>query len=177
MADGLLKVIAVTSVTTLALTAPNSLQMLDKPLQKFLDKMDEREQQRRISEALAYLRYARLITDKYQHGLRITDKGRQRLDRRELLALTITPPKVWDGVWRIVFFDIPEVRKTGRDGFAARLKSLGFGVLQRSVFILPYPCCEEVTLLARYYEIEKYATYIETSYIDNDAPLKEHFNL
>lgn len=177
LADELLKIIAVTSVTTIALAAPNSLQLLDKSLQKFLDRMDERERQRRIGEALAYLRYARLVSDDYQHGLRITNKGRQRLDRRELSALTVTPPKKWDGVWRIVFFDIPETQKTGRDGFAARLKGLGFGVLQRSVFILPYSCREEVTLLARYYEVEKYVTYIETSYIDNNAPLKEHFNL
>lgn len=177
LADGLLKAIAITSVTAVGLLAPNGLKHLDKSLQHFLDNMDKRERNRQISEALSYLRYKQLITDDYQHGLRATEKALRRLDTREVNAINITPRGPWDGVWRIVFFDIPEPLKTKRDQFAGHLKRLGFGVLQRSVFICPYPCREEVTLMARYYKIDRYITYIETSYIDNDAPLKEHFNL
>lgn len=177
LADGLLKVIALTSVTVVGLVAPNSLQLLDKPLQRFLNSMDENERERRIGEALAYLRYAQLITDDYQHGLQITHKAKRRLDAREARALSITAPANWDGIWRIVFFDIPESHKTKRDYFTSHLKRLGFAVLQRSVLLLPYPCREEVTLLARYYTVAEYVTYIETAYIDNDVPLKEHFNL
>lgn len=177
IADGLLKAIALGSVTMVSLTAPNALKTLDRPLQKFLDTMDERERARQIAEALSYLRYRKLITDNYQHGLQITERAARHLDKIEINNLSITPSAHWDKTWRIVFFDIPETHKTGRDGFAARLRALGFGVLQRSVFICPYPCREEVALLARYYRVDTYVTYIETSYIDNDTPLREHFNL
>lgn len=177
LADGLLKAITLSSVTAVSFMAPNSLKALDKSLQRFLSRMDERERKRQISEALSYLRYRQLIVDDYQHGLRPTKKAIRLLDKREIAALSVTKPAHWDGTWRIVFFDIPERLKTNRDGFAAQIKRLGFGVLQRSVFICPHPCKEEVSLLARYYTVEPYVTYIETSYIDNDVPLKEHFNL
>lgn len=177
LADGLLKIIVLGSSTTLGLCAPNSLKALDTPLRRFLETMDKRERERHISEALSYLRYKQLITDDYQHGLQATKKAYKKLDNQEVRAMTITPRDKWDGSWRIVFFDIPEVSKSKRDQFSGHLKRLGFGVLQRSVFICPYPCREEVTLLAAYYDIARYITYIETSYIDNDAPLKEHFNL
>ncbi len=177
LADGLLRVLVLGSVTSAALIAPNGLQLLDKPLQKFIASLDEKERKRKIAEALAYLRYRGLVQDDYQHGLRLTKKAEHRLQQQEVEAICITPAKRWDGVWRIVFFDIPEPMKTKRDQFAARLKHLGFGVLQRSVFICPHPCRDEVVQLARYYAVDQYTTYIETSYIDNDTPLKEHFEL
>lgn len=177
LADGLLKLIVLGSVTVTALIAPNSLKVLDKPLQRFLNSMDKRERERQITEALSYLRYRKLITEDYQHGIKITQKAIRRLDTREINAINITPLAKWDGVWRIVFFDIPEASKSKRDQFSGHLKRLGFGVLQRSVFICPHPCRAEVALLARYYDIRQFVTYIETSYIDNDTPLKEHFKL
>lgn len=177
LSDGILKIIALSSVTAAGLLAPNMLKSLDKPLRHFLDKMDMRERERQISEALSYLRYKRLIVDDYQHGLKITEKASRRLDSLEINAIGITPQGPWDGTWRIVFFDIPEPLKSKRDQFSGHLKRLGFGVLQRSVFICPYPCREEVTLMAKYYKIDRFVTYIETSYIDNDTPLKKHFNL
>lgn len=177
LGDGLLKIIVLGSATAVSLTAPNSLKALDKPLRVFLNKMDERERQRHISEALSYLRYKQLISDDYQHGLQITAKAIKRLNTLEINAISITPQGKWDGSWRIVFFDIPEALKSKRDQFSSHLKRLGFGLLQRSAFICPHPCKEEVILMAKYYKIDRFVTYIETSYIDNDTPLKEHFNL
>ena len=95
LADGLLQVLVVGSVTAAALIAPNSLKALDKSLQRFLNKMDERERQRTLSEALSYLRYKQLVVDDYQHGLKLTDKALKRLDTLEVNSLSITPMTPW----------------------------------------------------------------------------------
>lgn len=50
----------------------------------------------------------------------------------------------WDHQWRIVIFDIPQEMHRQRNNFRNKLKSLGFYMLQKSVFVFPYPCEEEL---------------------------------
>ena len=44
--DGVLKLVVVGGVTTTVLLAPNAVQMFDKPLRKFFNKMDRRARER-----------------------------------------------------------------------------------------------------------------------------------
>ena len=50
----------------------------------------------------------------------------------------------WDHQWRIVIFDIPQDMHRQRNNFRNKLKSLGFYMLQKSVFVFPYSCEEEL---------------------------------
>lgn len=175
--DGLLRVAALGALTTAALLAPTSLAALDKPLRKQLDKLDNAARKREISRALSYMRYNKLITGDYQHGIILTDKAKQRLVRNEINSLEIPHCDIWDKKWRIVFFDIPEKQKTKRDAFAGHLRRMRFAVLQRSVFISPFPCRDEVTMLSAHYEINQFVTYIEASHIDNETLLRKHFDI
>lgn len=175
--DGLLRVAALGALTTAALLAPAALSALDKPLRKQLDKLDDAARKREISRALSYIRYTKLITEDYQHGVILTEKAKRRLARNEINSLEIPHCETWDGMWRIIFFDIPEKQKTKRDAFAGHLRRMGFAVLQRSVFVSPFPSRDEVSLLAVHYDINQYVTYIEASHIDNETPLRKHFGL
>jgi phenylacetic acid degradation operon negative regulatory protein len=72
-----------------------------------------------------------------QRILRLTDGGRLRL-------LGGVNPEVewgrrWDGVWRIVAFDIPESALALRTRLRRRLRDFRFGWLQKSVWISPHP--------------------------------------
>lgn len=63
----------------------------------------------------------------------------------------------WDNKWRIVIFDIPQELHNKRNQFRRKLKSLGFHMIQKSVFVFPYPCEEE---LAGYCSQLKISDYI-----------------
>ena len=52
-----------------------------------------------------------------------------------------------DGEWRIVIFDIPEKFKKAREALRMKLKELGFLELQKSVFIFPYECEDEINFI------------------------------
>lgn len=51
----------------------------------------------------------------------------------------------WDKKWRLIIFDIPSELNKKRDTLRRRLKYMGFFMLQRSVFVFPYPCKEELS--------------------------------
>lgn len=68
---------------------------------------------------------------------RITRKGENRVRERISIFLMGTPS--WDGKWRIVIFDIEETQRRTRDRLRYLLWSMGFGRLQRSIWISPFP--------------------------------------
>ena len=74
-------------------------------------------------------------------------------------------------------FDIPEILKKVRDTFRYQLKKLGFIELQRSVFILPFECKNEIEYIIEFYNIRKHVRFIEANQIDNELHLKHKFQL
>jgi CRISPR-associated endonuclease Cas2 len=66
--------------------------------------------------------------------LRLTSIGKKRLCR-DFPILNLT--RKWDKRWLIVVFDISEKSKSTRNNFRRKLKNLGFGMLQESVWISP----------------------------------------
>ncbi len=107
----------------------------------------------------------------------LTEHGHQRARQFDVDRLTITKPKRWDEHWRLVLFDIPEKKRRARDAFREKLRELGFYEWQKSVFILPFPCRDEIEFLIEFFEIRPYVRYGELTNIINEAELKIHFNL
>jgi len=91
--------------------------------------------------------------------------------------MEIKKSKQWDGKWRVVLFDIPEKIKGAREAIRHHLKNLGFFEFQKSVFIHPYDCKDEVDYLIEFYDIRKFVRFIIADSIDNELHLKKNFNL
>lgn len=72
----------------------------------------------------------------------VTKKGRGALEK--CFPLIKLCQKKWDGRWRVVVFDICEKSRPKRDRLRWRLETLGFGMLQKSVWINPYKVGKEV---------------------------------
>jgi len=85
--------------------------------------------------------------------------------------------KNWDGKWRLVIFDIPEKLKVTRNAFREKLKELGFYELQKSVFVIPYPCEDEINFLIEFFNLRKFVRFGILANIDNELHLKKIFHL
>jgi CRISPR-associated endonuclease Cas2 len=68
---------------------------------------------------------------------------------------TIKKPRIWDRKWRVVVFDIVVNKKRERELFRKEIKSMGFKQIQKSVWVHPYKCEDEVLFLAKQLRIEK----------------------
>lgn len=67
-------------------------------------------------------------------GLKKLQEKRQKEKEKKLLKIKIGDMK-WDGVWRVVVFDIPEQNKKIRSVLRETLRVLEFKPLQKSVWI------------------------------------------
>jgi DNA-binding transcriptional regulator PaaX len=85
----------------------------------------------------------------------LTEKGRKIAGWLQIDALKIRRPKIWDKKWRIVIFDISQLKKFYREAFRGKLKELGFYPLQKSVWIHPFDCQDEIELLRDFFGLDQ----------------------
>jgi len=134
----------------------------------------------RIRQSLANLRRRKCIhiytNKKGEKIIKLTGKGYQQVMLKKLDELK-TKNKNWDKIWHIVIFDIPEKKKVARNSIHRKLKELNFYPLQKSTFIYPYDCGEEINFLGHYYKVRKHICYIKSNDVENDEVLKKHFAL
>lgn len=171
----ILGALAVGGVIAIAAIAPNSLQML-----KLFGLGKKEYKARSAYQALRRLREQRLVEIKETEKeilVNITEKGKKRLLRYNFDEMAIKKPYRWDKKWRIVSFDIPEKRRDTREALRNKLQDLGFIMLQKSIFVFPFPCKDEVDFVTEIFQIQKYVTYFEATNINVETKLLLDFGL
>ena len=162
-----------------ALTAPKVVQLLKLPfkLRQDWDKIDRHL----IYNAIRRLNQKRLV-ELIQKGdklyIKITKSGNDLTKSFDYDDLVLSRPKKWDKKWRLVIFDIPEEKNKERRVFSKKLKDLGFYPLQKSNFIYPYDCQDEIDFVCEFLSINRYVNYcLVESLGKKEANLRQFFNL
>ena len=109
--------------------------------------------------------------------VKITKKGKTKLRSFAIDLMDIPKPKRWDGKWRMVMYDLPIRFKKARNAFRWKLKELGFYQFQKSAWICPYPCEDEIMFISDFYGVGKYVEILKVENILNEEKLKKYFNL
>lgn len=107
----------------------------------------------------------------------LTSEGKNLLKKKVIETMSIEKPKQWDGLWRIVIFDIPEQRKEARYALRSKLKDLGFRYVNLSVWIFPYECQNEINAVAEFYNVGRYVRFMRVDYFDGSEEFKRKFGL
>ena len=101
-----------------------------------------------------------LIKVKINDYFVFTKRGQNWLQHSFIRYFYMKNGGVWDRKWRIIIFDIPQELHRERIKFRRKLKSMGFFMLQKSVFVFPYPCNEEITDLSNILGVTDYVDII-----------------
>jgi DNA-binding transcriptional regulator PaaX len=110
--------------------------------------------------------------------IRLTEKGKRKASWFQIDSLRINQPKKWDRNWRIVLFDIAQIKKIYREAFRGKLKELGFHQLQKSVWVHAFDCQAEIDLLKDFFGLSsKELRLIISRDIGNNKELKRFFKL
>ena len=162
-----------------SLFLPNAPQML-KPLIKWRKNWNKIDRHL-IRNAIKRLNNKRLValTQKSDNlYIEITENGRKLIKNFDYDNLMLPRPKKWDKKWRLVIFDIPEKKKRERRAFSLKLENMGFYPLQKSVFIYPYDCQNEIDFVCEFLSISQYVNYCTVENITKkEGRLRKIFNL
>ncbi len=176
--DILLGILKTGILLTVALIAPNVLQVINSITQKKSgwEKYYPSSVGRQITK-LWRKGWVEVKKTGEGHVVTITDKGKTEILKYDLEKLSISKPNTWDGRWRMVFFDIPTGHETERRDFRRKLRSLGFFPMQKSVYIYPYPCEKEIKFLREVYSIPHSVKLAKLERLENDRELRSYFKL
>lgn len=109
--------------------------------------------------------------------VKITKRGESKLRAFAINLIEIKKPKRWDGKWRLVIFDIPIRFTKGREALRYYLKKLDFYQFQKSAWIYPYPCEDEIIFIADFFGVGKYVEILTVENVLRDAKIKKYFGL
>ena len=141
----------------------------------------ENKKREDIRKALYNLSHRKLLTLQYTNigelKATITAKGKKVVRQINIDTMTLPRSKQWDGVWHVVIFDVPNKKSKNRSAFTQHIKNMGFHLMQKSVWAYPYKCHEEIMILRKFYEIERYVIYIETKFVEDEPVWKSKFDL
>lgn len=166
-----------------SLAMPNLPQAL-KPL---LDKKRKEEYEvwkrfnipylKRSLHRLEEQRLVEIIQEDGMQVVKITSYGKRRLIKMALDELAVEKPRIWDGRWRLVSFDLPEKLSNTRKTLVAYLKAWGFYQLHESVYLHAYPCFKQVEFLREYLGVGEYIRMFTVVEIENDKLFKDYFGV
>ena len=89
-----------------------------------------------VSQMLSTKNIKKEVDEKGRVFLKLTSVGKKKVERK--FPVFSMQTKKWDGYFMIVIFDIPETEQSVRRRLRTKLKELGFGMLQHSVWISPH---------------------------------------
>lgn len=136
---------------------------------------------RTLKQAIVSLYKSKLVSEKENKdgsvSIILTDNGKKKALTYNLDTMQIKKPASWDGKWRMVLFDIPEKQKKVREALREILKNLEFCEFQKSVFIHPYECQNELDYIIELFQLRPHVRVITVTKLDNELHLKKIFGL
>lgn len=134
----------------------------------------------RVNQSLKRLQEKKLVRVYCKNGIdvvEITKAGRRRVLAYKIDEMRLRREARWHKKWYIVMFDIPEHRRQARRALSAKVKELGLYPLQKSVFVSPYPCKNEIDFIGEFFGVRTSLIYLTATEIENEDRIKKHFEL
>lgn len=136
--------------------------------------------QSRLKQSLKRLNQQKIIEIKEKNDgiyLKLTDKGKTKLLRYQLEEMMVEHPPRWDGKWRLIIYDIKKEKRGISEIFRKMLRKMEFLQLQRSVYLTPYPCDQQIEFLRQFYGLGEEVLYMVVQKIENEEAYKKYFSL
>lgn len=175
----ILKGLLVAGAICIAAQSPYFVLNLKKGVQQWLK--NKKYKKEKIYDAFHRLRKEGCIDIKienHQMYINLTEKGRKKAGWMQIDKLKIKKPKKWDKKWRLVIFDIAQMKKAHREAFRGKLKEMGFSPLQKSVWVHPFDCQDEIELLENFFGLsDDELRLIVAEDIGHDIKFKRFFKL
>lgn len=122
-------------------------------------------------------KYVEIETKGEDKIVKITVNGLKKVLAYKINAMKIHEPEKWDGKWRIVIFDIKDEYRLHRDKFRNQIKSLGLYRLQKSVYVYPFPCFDQIEFIRQIFGVGIAVKYIIAEKVEDDEKLRNYFRV
>ncbi|MBI4999380.1 hypothetical protein HZB97_01260 [Candidatus Gottesmanbacteria bacterium] len=133
-----------------------------------------------LKRTLERLEKQKLVETCEENGfqvVKITENGKKRILRYALDELAVEKPKIWNGTWWLISYDLPQNLINQREILRDYLQAWGFYPLHESVYLHAYSCFRQVEFLREYLGVGEYVRIFKVSQIENDQHFRDFFGV
>jgi len=170
-----LSALALAGIVFVIATAPNVFQILGK------HKRSRGYSKRKLKQTIYALKrrgFVEVVQEKDgKIKVELTNKGKKRVKEFSIDNIRITEPKKWDKKWRVVIFDVPNRFTKARNALREKLTDLGFHQVQKSVWVHPYECEDEILFIANLFGVERFIEILTVESFLHEDKIRRRFEL
>ncbi|MBI1971596.1 MAG: hypothetical protein HYS52_02005 [Candidatus Wildermuthbacteria bacterium] len=122
-------------------------------------------------------KYLQEVQTKSGKAIKLTPKGRIQILKYRLKSKN--KELEWDGKWRAISWDVPEISRRDRDYLRGLLRWIGFLEMHKSFWIFPYDIREELKELVKLYkkDLAGDIRFLTIEEIEDDGDITEKFGI
>ena len=176
IAEDILRWLLVAGAISIAATSPYFIQNILRANQKL-----KKYQKRKIQDTFSSFRRRGLLeinNNNKQVYISLTKEGKKKAGMLQINDLSVTRPKKWDGIWRVLLFDIAHNKRSYREALRGKLKELNFFLFQKSVWVHAFDCKAEMEILRDFFGFNsREMCLMVVDSIEHDEKLREFFRV
>jgi len=133
----------------------------------------------RLRQVVKRIQNSKLVEIVDESGLsivKITQKGKEKLLRYDIEKMSLDETRS-DGHWRLVIYDVKTKKRRNSEMFRKSIARLKMLKLQKSVYLTPFPCENEIEYLRQIYEIGNEVLILKVKNLENEEAYKTYFGI
>ncbi|MBI2327313.1 hypothetical protein HYU92_03235 [Candidatus Curtissbacteria bacterium] len=133
----------------------------------------------RLRQLIKRMQDSKYIEIKEENGIpiiKITQKGKNKLLSYDLEKLKLNETK-WDGRWRLIIYDVQKSKRANSETFRRALLRLNLLKLQKSVYLTPFKCEDEIEYLRLLFDIGKEVQILTVGSLENESAYRRYFGI
>ena len=133
----------------------------------------------RLRQLIKRMQDSKYVEIKEENGIpiiKITQKGKNRLLSYDLEKLKLDETK-WDGKWRLIIYDVQKSKRANSETFRRALLRLNLLKLQKSVYLTPFKCEDEIEYLRLLFDIGKEVQILTVGSLENESAYRRYFGI
>lgn len=133
----------------------------------------------RLRQMIKRMQNSKYVEIKEENGIpviKITEQGKKKLLAYDLDKLQLDEIN-WDGKWRLIIYDVKKAKRVNSETFRRALLKLNLLKLQKSVYLTPFKCEDEIEYLRQLFDIGSEVQILTVSGLENEGAYRRYFGI
>lgn len=133
----------------------------------------------RLRQIIKRMQNSKYVEIKEQNGVpsvKITQKGTNKLLKYDIDKMRLDERKL-DGYWRLIIYDVKTAKRQNSETFRRAISKLNLLKLQKSVYLTPFRCEDEIEYLRQVFDIGNEVLILRVKNIENEQPYRRYFGV
>lgn len=131
---------------------------------------------KQVVKRMQQAKYVEIVEEKGTQVVKLTQEGKIKLLKYDIENMQLDETS-WNGKWRLVIYDVINSKRKNSEMFRKALNRLKLLKLQKSVYLTPFKCEDEIEYLRQIFEIGNEVLILKVKNLENETAYRKYFGI